>query len=74
MQNFVPHTKEELQELEIQNDKTYTIQYINKDYFNGEDTLEISKAKAIVSDKDISFIVSDPYGMDKFVSQVRVVN
>lgn len=74
MKNFVPHTQDELQEMEIQNDKTYTIQYINKDYFNGEDTLEISKAKAIVSEKDISFIVSDPYGMDKFVSQVRVVN
>ncbi len=74
MKNFVPHTQTELQEMEIQNDKTYTIQYINKDYFNGEDTLEISKAKAIVSEKDISFIVSDPYGMDKFVSQVRVIN
>lgn len=74
MKNFVPHTQPELQEMEIQNDKTYTIQYINKDYFNGEDTLEISKAKAIISEKDISFIVSDPYGMDKFVSQVRVIN
>jgi len=74
MKNFVPHTLQELQAMQIENDKFYTIQYINKDYFNAEDTLEIQKAKAVVTDKDISFIVSDPYGMDKFISRVRIIN
>lgn len=71
--DFVPHTKKELQALEIANGEKYTIEYINKDYFNGEETLEKAEATAVVDGETISFIVADPYGMDRFITAVRVV-
>jgi len=71
--DFVPNTKEELVEMEIQNDKMYNIQYINTDYFNGEESLEVTRAKALVADGDISFLATDPYGMDMFISQVKIL-
>ena len=70
---FVPHTQEELKHQNIQVDKTYLIQYVNKDYYNGEETIEIGKATATITDGNIYFVVVDPYGMDKLVMQVRVV-
>ena len=73
MKDFKPHTQEELKELGVREGKTYTIEYLDKDYFNGEETLERSRAKAIMNDGNISFIVSDPYGMDKFINNAKVI-
>ncbi len=70
---FTVQTQQELKELNIQADKTYLIQYLNKDYYNGEETIEIGKATATITDENIYFVVVDPYGMDKLVMQVRVV-
>ncbi|MEA3289768.1 MAG: hypothetical protein U9Q04_06250 [Campylobacterota bacterium] len=74
MNSFVPHTQDELKALNIKEDETYTIEYKNKDYFNGEETIERSDAKAILNDSKIIFVVSDPYGMDKFVDNVKVIS
>jgi hypothetical protein len=70
---FTPHTQEELKQLNIQADSTYLIQYANKDYFNGEETIEIGKATATITDGNIYFVVVDPYGMDKLVMQARLI-
>ena len=70
---FAQQTQEELNQLNIQADSTYLIQYANKDYFNGEETIEIGKATATISDGNIYFVVVDPYGMDKLVMQARVI-
>jgi len=68
------HTQEELQKLNIQNDLVYTIQYINRDYFNGDENIEKTSAKAITDESgNISFIVTDDYGMDKFIKDVKVI-
>ncbi|MEA3354755.1 MAG: hypothetical protein U9Q33_13165 [Campylobacterota bacterium] len=74
MSSFTPHTQNELKTLNIQEGKTYIIEYKNKDYFNGEETLERSQAKVMFNDTKIVFVVSDPYGMDKFVKNVRVIS
>ena len=50
------------------------VEYKNKDYFNGEETIEKAKAKAILNDGVISFIIPDPMGMERFISEVRVLN
>lgn len=71
--NFIPHTGEELQDLGIKENNTYTILYQNKDYFNGETTLEQTKAVAVFNKDKILFLVTDPYGMDKFIDNVRIV-
>jgi len=70
---FVPHTQEELKRQNIQADSTYLIQYANKDYYNGEETIEIGKATATITDGNIYFTVVDPYGMDKLVMQARLI-
>ena len=70
---FTPHTQKELKQLNIQADSTYLIQYANKDYFNGEETIEIGKATATITDGNIYFVVVDPYGMDKLVMQARLI-
>ena len=70
---FVPQTQEELKGLNIQADSTYLIQYANKDYFNGEETIEIGKATATITEGTIYFVVVDPYGMDKLVMQARLI-
>ena len=39
----------------------------------GEESIEIGKATATITDRNIYFIVVDPYGMDKLVMQARVI-
>ncbi|MBT3279947.1 MAG: hypothetical protein HOF69_05775 [Campylobacteraceae bacterium] len=70
---FIPSTQSELKSLNIQNDELYQIEYLNKDYFNGDESIEKTQAKAIISNDVVSFIISDDYGMDKFVSNFRVI-
>jgi len=72
--NFTPNTQNELKNLNIQENQSYTIEYLNRDYFNGEENIEKTVAKAICNENgDISFIVTDDYGMDKFIKDVRVI-
>ena len=71
--NFTFNTQEELKHLNIVDGKEYLIEYLNKDYFNGEETIEMAKAKALINDSQILFIVPDPYGMDRFISEVKIV-
>jgi hypothetical protein len=71
--NLNHHTQKELIELNIQDGKEYLIEYLNKDYFNGETTLERSKATALINDGVIVFVVTDPYGMEKYISEVKVI-
>lgn len=72
--NFKANTQEELKKLNIQDGSEYFVEYKNKDYFNGEETIEKAKAKAILNDGVISFIIPDPMGMERFISEVRVLN
>ena len=72
--NFKANTQEELKRLNIQDGSEYLVEYKNKDYFNGEEAIEKAKAKAIVNDGVISFIIPDPMGMERFISEVRVLN
>ena len=60
--------------LNIKEGSEYLVEYKNKDYFNGEETIEKATAKAIINDEVISFIIPDPMGMERFVSEVRVIN
>jgi hypothetical protein len=71
--NFTPNTQDELKKLNIQNDKEYMIEYLNRDYFNGLDTIERTQAKAIIQNEAISFIVMDPFGMEKFIQDVKII-
>ena len=71
--NFISNTQEELKLLNIIDGNEYLIEYKNKDYFNGEETIEKTKAKALINDNQILFIVPDPYGMDRFISEVKVL-
>ena len=71
--NFKANTQEELKKLNIQEGSEYLVEYKNKDYFNGEETIEKAKAKAIINDGVISFIIPDPMGMERFISEVRVL-
>ena len=71
--NFIPNTQEELQLINIIDGNEYLIEYKNKDYFNGEETIEKTKAKALINDNQILFIVPDPYGMDRFISDVKIL-
>jgi hypothetical protein len=70
---FIPHTQEQLKALRIAEGNTYAIWYLNKDYFNGEETVEQGTGTAVVTDGGIFFNVQDPYGMEKLVMQVRVI-
>jgi len=72
--NFKSNTQEELKALNIIEGNEYLVEYKNKDYFNGEETIERAKAKAILNDGLISFIVPDPMGMERFISKVRIIN
>ena len=72
--NFKANSQEELKKLNIQDGSEYLVEYKNKDYFNGEETIEKAKAKAILNDGVISFIIPDPMGMERFISEVRVLN
>ena len=71
--NFKANTQEELKKLNIQDGSEYLVEYKNKDYFNGEETIEKAKAKAIINDGVISFIIPDPMGMERFISEIRVL-
>ena len=72
--NFKANTQEELKKINIQDGSEYFVEYKNKDYFNGEETIEKAKGKAILNDGVISFIIPDPMGMERFISEVRVLN
>ncbi|SMP87854.1 hypothetical protein SAMN06313486_1107 [Epsilonproteobacteria bacterium SCGC AD-308-P11] len=71
---FIPHTQEELKNLNIVVGESYLLEYRNKDYYNGEETIEKGKGIAINSNGNIYFNVVDPYGMDKLIMQARVLN
>lgn len=70
---FIPHTQEELKSMDINEEQIYTIQYLERDYFNGENRIELGKAKAIIGESEIVFVVTDSYGMDKFIKEARVI-
>lgn len=70
---FKANTQQELKDLNIQNGKIYTIEYLDRDYFNGEENLKTINTKAIVDNEVVSFIVKDDYGMDKFINKFRVI-
>ena len=70
---FKASTQEELKSLQIQIGQQYKIRYINKDYYNGEETIELGVGTAINSGGQIYFNVLDPYGMDKLIMQVQVL-
>jgi len=70
---FKPHTQEELKNLNIISGKSYSLQYINKDYYNGEETIEKGDGTALLNDENIYFNVTDPYGMDKLIMKVRIL-
>ena len=70
---FSPNTQEELMRLGIVDGASYRIAYLNKDYFNGEETVETGMATAVVTEKGIFFNITDPYGMEKLVMQTRVM-
>ena len=72
--NFISHTQNELRNLNITDGSEYFIEYLNKDYFNGEETTERTKAKALINDGQILFVVPDPYGMGRFISDVKVLS
>jgi hypothetical protein len=70
---FTPHTQEELHAFSVEKGKTYLVQYVNKDYYNGDETIEEGKATAMFNGKNIYFTVTDPYGMDKMIMQARIL-
>ncbi len=70
---FIATTQEELKQLNIQENQEFLVEYKNKDYFNGEETIEKATAKAIINDGLISFIIKDPMGMEKFISEVKIL-
>lgn len=70
---FVPHTQEELKAMRLDDNRRYEIEYINKDYFNGEETIERAEAGLIRDGEKLYFNVTDPYGMEKMVMNVRIV-
>ncbi len=70
---FRANTQEELQSMNIVAGEKYKIKYKNKDYYNGDETVEEGRGTAVVSDGKIFFNVVDPYGMDKLVMQVQVL-
>mgnify|MGYP006440748053 CR=1 FL=1 len=71
--NFTPNTQDQLKQLNIIENQIYTIEYLDKDYFNGDETLVKTTAKAIINDNTYSFIIVDDYGMDKFIQNARVI-
>lgn len=71
--SFKPHTQEELKNLNIIIGTSYLLKYANKDYYNGEESIEKGKGVAIKSDSKIYFNVTDPYGMDKLIMKVQIL-
>lgn len=72
--SFISTSQEELKNLGIQENQEYLVEYKNKDYFNADETIERAVATAIINDGLISFIIKDPMGMDRFISEVRILN
>jgi len=70
---FTPHTLEELKNLNITAGNSYKIEYRNKDYYNGEETIKKGTATAFLNDGNIYFNVIDPYCMDKLIMKVRYI-
>ena len=70
---FIPHTQDELKSFNLMDGKSYSLEYQNKDYYNGEETIEKGKGIAITSDGNIYFNVTDPYGMDKLIMKARYI-
>jgi len=64
---FTPHTQDELKALNIIAGESYLIEYPNKDYYNGEETIEKGKGVVFMNEGNIYFTVVDPYGMDKMI-------
>lgn len=71
--NFIPHTQADLKKMKLVEDSVCTVKYINRDYFNGDERLEVAKAKILVNDNNYIFVVSDAYGMDKFINDVVIL-
>lgn len=71
--NFISHTQAELKSFNIRNNNTYLIEYLDRDYFNGDEHIVKSKAKVIFTDDGFTFIVTDPYGMEKYIKQVKII-
>jgi len=70
---FIPHTQDELKAFNILVGGTYTVEYINKDYYNGEESIEKGEGVAFENEGNIYFTIVDPYGMDKMVMQVKIL-
>lgn len=72
--NFIKNTQEELRTLNIKNNEKYTIEYLNRDYFNAIESIEKVNAQAIISENgEISFLIEDDYGMHKFIKDVKII-
>ena len=71
--SFKPDTQDQLKISNIVIGESYLIEYPNKDYYNGEETIEKGKGVAFINDGNIYFNVVDPYGMDKMVMKVRLI-
>lgn len=61
-----------MEKKDIQDGQSYKIKYKNKDYFNGDETIETTIAKAIVDEDNISFVITDDYGMEKFIRNFEI--
>ena len=71
--NFLPQSLDEIKVLNLQDAQEYTIEYLDKDYFNADEIIVKTKAKAMINDGQVSFVVTDTYGMDKFITKFRVI-
>ena len=71
--DFSPLNQSKLQELGLIEGQECRVKYKNKDYFNGETTLEISNAKVVFNGDQIVFTITDPYGMERFISEVEIL-
>ena len=72
--SFSPHSQNELKSMNVKENERYFIEYVNKDYFNGEETIEKAKATAILNDGNVYFNVTDPYGMEKLIMNARIID
>ena len=71
---FIPHSQDELKSFNIVAGESCSLEYQNKDYYNGEETIEKGKGIAIISNGNIYFNVTDPYGMDKLIMKARILH
>lgn len=72
--SFEAMSQQQLSQIGIKEGESYLVEYLNKDYYNGEETVERAEGTAVVSAEGIYFNVMDPYGMTKLVMQVRVLS